>query len=85
MERNVVIGARLGLHARPAQKLTKAVAATGAKMTIARPGGREINATSLLSVMGMGIKNGEEVVLASDDASALDQIVKLLASDLDAE
>jgi hypothetical protein len=33
----------------------------------------------------MGVKNGEEVVLASNDAAVLDQPVALLATDLDAE
>ncbi|MDR2703089.1 MAG: HPr family phosphocarrier protein [Cellulomonadaceae bacterium] len=85
MERTAVIASKLGLHARPAQTFTKAVAASGAKVTIGRPGGKAANAASLLSVMGMGLKGGEEIVLVSDDADVLDSLVKLVETDLDAE
>ena len=85
MERNVVIGSAQGLHARPAQTFVSAVKASGAKVTIGKPGGNAVNAASLLSVMGQGIKGGEEVVLVSDDAAVLDQLVALLEKDLDAE
>ena len=84
MERTAKIASAQGLHARPAQLFTKAVKDSGAKVMISTPGGKAVNAASLLSVMGMGIKGGDEVVLESDDAAALDSLVKLLETDLDA-
>ena len=84
-ERSVTVGSKVGLHARPAMLFTQAVAASGAKVTISRPGAAGVDASSILFVMGMGVKNGEEVVLASNDAAVLDQPVALLATDLDAE
>lgn len=85
MERKVVVASAQGLHARPASLFVTAAKATGAKVTIAKPGGTPANAASLLSVMGQGIKCGDEVVLVSDDAAALDTLVALLEKDLDAE
>ena len=35
--------------------------------------------------MGLGVKHGEEVVLAGDDEKVLDDMVAMLATDLDAE
>lgn len=84
-ERTVAIASKVGLHARPAMLFTQAVAASGAGVTIARPGGAPVDASSILFVMGMGVKNGEEVVLASDDEAVLDELVAMLATDLDAE
>ncbi|MCV2395494.1 HPr family phosphocarrier protein [Actinotalea sp. M2MS4P-6] len=84
-ERTVAVASKVGLHARPAMLFTQAVAASGAKVTIARPGKPGVDASSILFVMGMGVKFGEEVVLVSEDEAALDGLVELLATDLDAE
>ena len=85
MERTVKVASAQGLHARPAQMFTKAVKETGAKVTVGKPGtDKQVNAASLLSVMGLGVKGGEEVVLASDDAAALDKLAAMLETDMDA-
>jgi phosphocarrier protein HPr len=84
-ERTVAIASKVGLHARPAMLFTQAVAASGASVTIGRPGGSQVDASSILFVMGMGVKNGEEVVLVSDDEGVLDELVAMLATDLDAQ
>jgi len=84
MERTIAIGSRLGMHARTAKILIDAVKSTGVPVKLARPGGKEANAGSLLSVMGLGLKCGDEVTVSSDDAGAVDKIADLLATDLDA-
>ena len=83
-ERTALVASRVGLHARPAMLFTQAVAASGAEVTIARPGQEPVDASSILLVMSMGVRNGEEVVLASDGAAVLDQLVEMLETDLDA-
>lgn len=83
-ERTVAIASKVGLHARPAMLFTQAVAASGVAVTIARPGEPPVDASSILFVMGLGVKNGEEVVLAGDDEKVLDDLVGMLATDLDA-
>lgn len=85
MERTAVIASKLGLHARPAQTFVAAVKDTGAKVTIGRPGEKATNAASLLSIMSAGFKGGDTVVLTSDDADALDALIKVIETDLDAE
>ncbi len=86
-ERTVVVASQVGLHARPAMLFTQAVTKAGVPVTIARPGQEPVDASSILRVMGMGVKHGEEIVIASDSASdeVLDSLVTLLATDLDAE
>ena len=39
-ERTVAVASKVGLHARPAMLFTQAVAASGATVTIAKPGRR---------------------------------------------
>ena len=84
-QRTVVIASRVGLHARPASLFAQAVAASGAQVTIGKPGEPSIDASSILMVMALGIGHGEEVVLESEDDGVLDQLVTLLETDLDAE
>ncbi|RPF27420.1 HPr family phosphocarrier protein [Georgenia muralis] len=84
-QRTVVIASRVGLHARPASLFTQAVAASGARVTIAKPGGPSMDASSILMVMALGVGNGEEVVLESEDEGVLHELVTLLETDLDAQ
>ncbi|MBO9554227.1 HPr family phosphocarrier protein [Cellulomonas sp.] len=88
VQRTVVVASRVGLHARPAMLFTQAVAASGVPVTIARPGGEPVDAGSILFVMSLGVPHGEEVTLAAEGdgaEAALDDLVALLATDLDAE
>ena len=85
--RTVTVASRVGLHARPAALFTQAAAATGVAVTIAKSGGAAVNAASILSVLGLGVGSGEEVVLSADGDgadTALDGLVALLSTDLDA-
>ena len=83
----VAVGSKVGLHARPASLLVKAAAAAGVSVTIGRPGDKAVNAASLLSVLALGVKNGEdiEVTVADGDNSAavLADIVAIIATDHD--
>jgi phosphocarrier protein len=87
LELTVRIGSAHGLHARPAKIFTQAAAASGADVTIAKAGGKPVNAASILSVISQGIDYGDEVTLAVDGDNAqgvLDELVELLLTDHDA-
>jgi len=87
-ERTVVVASSVGLHARPASLFSQAAAKTGVVVTITSAAGKSVNAASILGVLSLGVSHGEEVTLSSDadgaDA-ALDDLVALLATDLDKE
>jgi phosphocarrier protein HPr len=51
VQRSVGIASRVGLHAHPAALFTKAATATGIPITICKPGGQPVPATSILSVL----------------------------------
>jgi phosphocarrier protein HPr len=87
-ERQATIASSSGLHARPAKIFVQAVQEKKIPITIAVEGGPDLNAGSILSLMGLGASKGTVVTLKSDadgaDA-ALDELVDLLQTDLDAE
>ncbi|MEJ5920240.1 MULTISPECIES: HPr family phosphocarrier protein [unclassified Corynebacterium] len=85
--RTATIGSSVGLHARPAAIFAQAAADTDFDIVIACDG-EEADAASVLEVMTLGAKNGDEVTLTCEDdsaADALDSLAALLERDLDAE
>jgi phosphocarrier protein len=87
-QRNVVIGSSVGLHARPAALFVQAAARQPVKVTIAKAGSDPVDARSILSVLALDARNGEEVVLSAEgegDEKALAELADLLQSDLDAQ
>lgn len=86
--RTVTIASSVGLHARPASLFVEAAADSGLDVEIGRPGEDAVDATSILGVIALGAKHGEEVVLTAEGADAdavLDRLVTLLSTDLDAQ
>jgi phosphocarrier protein len=86
-ERRVTVASQVGLHARPAALFVRAAGRTGVGVTIAKAGAAAVDARSLLAVMALDVRHGDEVVLAADGDganAALDELADLLASDLDA-
>lgn len=86
-ERTVTIVSSVGLHARPAALFVQAATATGLPVKISKAGQDPVDARSILGVMALGAKCGEEVLLTADGDgadAALDELVALLSSDLDA-
>jgi phosphocarrier protein HPr len=87
-ERRVVIGSKVGLHARPAAMFVQAAAKQPVRVTIAKSGGNPVDARSILSVLALDARGGDEVVLAADGdgaEQALDELAALVARDLDSE
>jgi phosphocarrier protein HPr len=87
-ERRVKVASSVGLHARPATIFVQAAAKQPVKVTIAKPGGDPVDARSVLFVLGLDVRGGQEVVLAAEGdgaETALDNLEALLSKDLDKE
>jgi phosphocarrier protein len=69
-ERRVTVASPMGLHARPAALFVKAAAAQPVPVTIGLGDGTPVDARSLLSVMGLGARCGDEVTLHADGPQA---------------
>lgn len=87
-ERQATIASSSGLHARPAKLFVQAVQEKSVPVTIAVEGGPDLNAGSILSLMGLGASHGTVVTLKAEGDGAdqaLDELVELLETDLDAQ
>lgn len=82
-ERRVTIAIAEGLHARPAALFAQLAGQQPVAVTIRKDDGEPVPAASLLSVMALGAKGGDDVVLAADgpDAEAsLDALTEYLST-----
>jgi len=83
LERRVVVAIEEGLHARPAALFVKLAADQPAAVTIRTPDGPPVPTSSILSVMTLGARLGDEVVLATEDdgaGSSLDALATYLTT-----
>ncbi len=90
-ERKATVASKSGLHARPAAIFAEAAGELAVEVTIAADGAPledAMDAASILSLMTLGAAQGDVVVLRAEGDgadAALDSLVKLLETDLDAE
>jgi phosphocarrier protein HPr len=81
----VIVGSRVGLHARPAALIAEAVGRAGVAVTLSTPSGRTVDAASPLMIMTLGAKQGTEVVVSSEDETVLRRIAGMVAANLDSD
>lgn len=85
-QRAVVVGSRVGLHARPASLFVKAAAAQAVPITIRMGDKPAVDARSILRVLALGAKNGDTVILEADGdgaEAALEAVATVVAQDHD--
>lgn len=84
--REVIVGSRVGLHARPAALFVKAATEQPVRITIRKGDAPAVDARSILRVLALGAKNGDTVVLEADGdgaAEALEAVAIVVAEDHD--
>jgi len=87
-ERRVVVGSKVGLHARPAALFVQAAAKQAVQVTIAKGDKAPVDAKSILKVLSLDARGGEEVILAAEGdgaEDALDALAAVVAADHDAK
>ena len=85
-QRSVVVGSRVGLHARPAALFVKTAKAQAVSITIRKGDGPPVDARSILRVLAIGARNGDTVVLEAEGdgaEEALDAVATVVAEDHD--
>ncbi|MFP5252802.1 MAG: HPr family phosphocarrier protein [Actinomycetes bacterium] len=80
----VPVGSAVGLHARPAAIIAEKAAELSSSVTLGKPGGPAVDASSALMIMTLGAKKGDEVEVSGDDEQAVQTIAGLVEQDLDA-
>lgn len=87
VERRLVVTEKAGLHARPAALFAQTAARYEAEVTVARSAGsadrpdpgREVPARSVLSLMTLNIRCGDEIVIRARGAEG-SEVVEALAA-----
>jgi len=81
-EREVEVADELGLHARPAAEFAKAAARFSADVRVAK-GEREVDATSVLLVLTLDVRQGDVVRLRAsgpEATAAVEELARLVGS-----
>lgn len=69
-----------GIHARPAGELVKIASGYTCSITIIKDG-KEVSAKKIFSIMSLGIKQGEEIIVRADgekESEAIETLEKLM-------
>jgi phosphocarrier protein HPr len=83
LRKQVTIASPEGLHARPANDFARLAMVLPGKVMVSRPGGNKVRGDSMLSLMTLGLRGGESVVVEIDDDSQetlLETLISLLSS-----
>ncbi|MGL5406595.1 MAG: HPr family phosphocarrier protein [Propionibacteriaceae bacterium] len=83
----VVVGAKTGLHARPASVIADAAGEYDEEILLTIEGSEKdgIDAASSMLIMTLGAKHGDKIIVESDDEDAVAEIAALIEKDLDSE
>ncbi|GAA4917436.1 phosphocarrier protein [Stackebrandtia albiflava] len=82
--RTATVAVETGLQARAAVEFARVAGRSTAPVHIRRAGGEPVDAKSLLLVIAMDVRTGEDVELEGDDAVVLDALAGVLARPLPA-
>jgi phosphoenolpyruvate-protein phosphotransferase len=78
VERTLTVPLRQGLHARPAALLAQRAKACAAQITLAAHG-RTANARSVVAIMALGVRHGDQVSIRASGADAAQSVASLAA------
>jgi len=75
--RTVKVASTSGLHARPAALFVQAAKTSGHKVTVQKGDSAPANAASVLGVMALGAKFGDEIVLTAEGDNPEEALAKI--------
>ncbi|MDA2806018.1 HPr family phosphocarrier protein [Nocardiopsis suaedae] len=79
-ERRVKVESEVGLHARPAAMFVEAASKASGEATVAKGDGAPVSAKSILAVMGLDVRHGDEITIRVDGEDAgtvLDRLAEI--------
>jgi phosphocarrier protein len=73
------VQSEVGLHARPAASFVQTAAKTPMEVTVAKRGGDPVNAKSILSILALDVRQGDDIVIRAEGEGADELLDKLAA------
>lgn len=80
----VVVGPEVGLHARPAADFVRMATISGHKVNIINRLGKRAAGTSILGVLSLGAKHGEELTIeveGPDESNVLEALIRVVSGE----
>lgn len=77
-ERRVKVTTEVGIQARPATVFVETAAESDEEVSLAKAGHEPVDAKSILQVLTLDVRSGEEVVVESADESILERLAALV-------
>jgi len=79
-ERKVTVAAEVGLHARPAATFVQTAVKAPMDITVTKGvGGEPVNGKSILQILGLDVRQGEDIVIRAEGEGA-DEVLDRLAA-----
>ncbi|MGI5269315.1 HPr family phosphocarrier protein [Nonomuraea sp. CA-218870] len=79
-ERTATVAAEVGLHARPAATFVQTAMKAPMDITVARStGGDPVNGKSILQIMALDVRKGEQIVIRAEGEGSEEILDKLAA------
>ncbi|HEY1178121.1 MAG TPA: HPr family phosphocarrier protein [Phytomonospora sp.] len=79
-ERQVKVTTEVGLHARPAAVFVQTAAESEDEVGLTKDG-RRVNAKSILAVLGLDVRNGDDISIDSFDDTIVDRLAELVSAE----
>ena len=82
VKETITIKAAEGLHARPAAEFVRIAATPGHAVLIAKSNGNKVRGDSILSLLSLGVKQGEKLtieVTGPDEESLLQSLITVVS------
>ncbi|MFC7327561.1 HPr family phosphocarrier protein [Marinactinospora rubrisoli] len=83
-QRRLTVRTEVGLHARPAAQFVRAAAEHPGDVTVARGDGDPVPAKSILAVLALGVRHGDEITVTAEGERAeavLDALAAIVEAD----
>ncbi len=80
----VTVGPVVGLHARPAADFVRVASLSGHKVQVVNRTGKRAEGTSILAVLSLGAKHGEELVIEVDgpeESVILESLIRIVSGE----
>ncbi|THV41338.1 HPr family phosphocarrier protein [Glycomyces buryatensis] len=82
-ERRVKVTTEVGIQAKPATVFVDTAAESSSEVKVGKPGTDSVDAKSILLVLVLDVRAGDEIVLTGDDEAVLDRLAALVTKELD--
>ena len=83
-KRTCKVGPLVGLHARPAADFVRLASLSNHAVTVSNRLGKRVQGTSILAVLSLGAKHGEELTLeveGPDEENVLEALIRVVSGE----